>query len=255
MTSLERPIRIIYYICINPDTNWERIILSQLNEVYNSGILESAILYIEVCCEHVQYVKFVETIINGYFNEKHNCLYFLTILTENNYEHQGINKLYTEALTNPDKVFIYFHSKGMFYKKTHSYKGHCINSNPNDPVSEENKVLTKYTFNKWREILVFFLEDNSDLTKAAVMPSIDGFCWYNFFWVSGKYLNTCEKPVIHKKDENNEERRYYYESWLGTGDNSNGYIYNILRDDYEGVVQNIAINGLFDTIISGINCK
>ena len=259
-SSLERPIRIIYYVCINPDKRWDEIVLSQLNEVYNSGILESAILYIEVCCELEEYVKVIETFINDYFIDKRNCMYFLTTLTENNYEYQGINKLYNEALNNPDKVFIYFHSKGMFYNREIIHRGVRINSNPHDPVSGENKILTKYTFNKWREILGFFLEDNSELNKAAVLPSIDGYCWYNFFWASGKYLNTCEKPVIYKKDKQNEgpiitfpQGRFYYETWLGTGDNSNGYVYNLFKDDYYGVGQDRAYNDLHDIIISEIN--
>ena len=222
----KRQIHIVYYACINPNKEWDKIILSQLMEMYNSGILEEAVLHIEVCCELEENIKFVKDFIVNYFNEKNNCIYFLTILMENNYEYQGINKLYKEAFTNPDKVFIYIHSKGMFF-----------NDKIND-ASNENKFLTKHTFNNWKTTLKMFQEDDNELNKASVFPSIYNWCWYNFFWASGKYLKTCEKPIIYKKetslphDRFYPDDRFYYERWLATGDNSTGYIYNLYENNY-----------------------
>ena len=150
----ERPINIIYYICINPKKQWGKIIESQLIEMHNSGILKSAVLHIEVCCEFEDTVKLVEDFIGNYFNEKKSCIYFVNINTENNYEYQGINKLYNEACNNPDKIFIYIHSKGMFF------------SDANNDASRENKILTKYTFNKWKDLIVVLLDRNHSITAA-----------------------------------------------------------------------------------------
>ena len=36
---------------------------------------------------------------------------------------------------------------------------------------------------------------------------------FNFFWVRGSYLKKCNKPIITND-------RYYYETWLGSLENS-----------------------------------
>jgi hypothetical protein len=250
----ERPIHIIYYIFINPEKEWSEIVDFQLMEMYNSGILECALLHIEVCCELENNIKVVEDFISNYFNEKSNCKYFLTIRSENNYEYQGINKLYEGALANPNKVFIYIHTKGMFFNGCTSYDGKIIDTN--SKVTFENKVLTKYTFNKWKDILEMFHEDESELNKVALFPATNGHCWFNFFWASGKYLNTCEKPIIYNKTPENDSEsscwpkgRFYYELWLGSGDNSNGYVYNLLEDSYRNIPQQEAVVSMFEFIV------
>ena len=249
----ERPIHIIYYICINPNKEWNKIVDFQLTEMYNSGILDSAVLHIEVCCELEDNIKVVEDFINAYFNEKKNCEYFFNLGTENNYEYQGINKLYKQALTAPEKVFIYFHSKGIFFNGFTNYNGRVINTN--NVVSFENRLLTKYTFNKWKDILIMFQEEDNELNKVALFPATNGHCWFNFFWASGKYLNTCEKPIIYKKTEENDSHniwpkgRFYYEMWLGSGDNSNGYVYNLLEDSYRNITHQEAIDSMFHFIL------
>lgn len=75
----ERPIHIIYYICINPNKEWNKIVDFQLTEMYNSGILDSAVLHIEVCCELEDNIKVVEDFINAYFNEKKIANIFLIL--------------------------------------------------------------------------------------------------------------------------------------------------------------------------------
>ena len=52
------------------------------------------------------------------------------------------------------------------------------------------------------------------------------FIWFNFFWVRGTYLNTCENPII-------SDNRYYYELWSESGNNEMGQVYNLYEHNYK----------------------
>jgi len=127
-------------------------------------------------------------------------------------------------------------------------------SDANNDASRENKILTKYTFNKWKDIIALFQEDQSELNKVSLFPGTSGHCWYNFFWASGKYLKTCDKPILYKKSPENDSHsiwphgRFYYELWLGSGDNSNGYVYNLFENSYRNVTQKETIE-LFKSMV------
>jgi hypothetical protein len=207
---MERPVHIVYYVYINPNKQWRDIIHFQLTEMYNSGILEKSVLSIEICCERTDLVETTKSIINDFFNDKPDCKFYTTFSDVNRFEYHGIKKIYDSASEKPDKVHIYIHSKGMFF-------GPC------QGVSPENSILTTKTLEKWRETLKLFNNDD-EILKAALIPSNDGFSWFNFFWASSKYLKTCEEPQL-------TDNRWYYEGWLGTGDNSLGCTYNLLEEN------------------------
>jgi len=217
---MNKPLVIIYYIYINPNMDWKTIVEYQLTEIYKSQILAESLLNIELCCEFLDCVERAEDVIQGFFIGKENVEYNLNILHENNYEYQGIKKLYDCAIDNPEKVYIYIHSKGMVFKR--------MDVNKSNIVSLENQLLTTKTLNNWRETLELFQFD-SNINKAAIIPSDENHCWYNFFWASGKYIKTCEEPIKHTKEEN----RWYYEYWLGSGDKSEGCSYNLLQKNCE----------------------
>lgn len=44
--------------------------------------------------------------------------------TENKYEYYGINKIWQLANLYPEKIFLYFHSKGMFYRNPDNHERH-----------------------------------------------------------------------------------------------------------------------------------
>ena len=68
--------------------------------------------------------------------------------------------------------------------------------------------LTRCTLNPWKNVLEIFDRENkiqfffffisaNKIQLMCMFPSNEGFCWFNFFWVRGDYINKyCENPII-----------------------------------------------------------
>jgi hypothetical protein len=202
-------IYIIYYIYISSQyPRWKIILEGQMNDLKKSNILEDNKLYIVMCCNENENSKIAINMINSIMgNYKNNINY--TIEKENLFEYYGIKKVYDLACMNKDKIFIYFHSKGMVYYDT------------SDRLPNEVK-LTHFLFKNWKNTLHIFNRCNY-INKAGIYPSNDrGFIWYNFWWSRGSYISNLINPII-------SDDRYYYETWLGLGgDNDDSYstLYN-----------------------------
>jgi len=205
-------INIVYFIWINPKKNFKNIIFGQLNDIKKSGILSESKIYIEICCEYEEYrddlKKLINNIVEGYNYE-------IQFYSENIYEYYGIKKLYDLAQIEPDKYYLYLHSKGMF-----NY----------DNIDERHiyeKTLTKGTVYQFKKVVKLF-DNNSNISKIGLFPSNienKNFIWLNFYWSKGSYLNTCENPI---KTDN----RYYYETWSGTGE-CVSLTYNLHENNYK----------------------
>ena len=147
---------------------------------------------------------------------KYRMKYELSFHNENKYEYYGIKKLYNLALLEPNKYFIYLHSKGMF------------NYSNIDTRHIYEMSLTNGTLHNYKEIIQLF-DDNPDIMKAALFPAEhhnNNFCWLNFYWSRGSYLITCKNPII-------TDNRYYYELWSESGNNLMGNVYNIYENNYK----------------------
>ena len=208
--SKKKSISIIYFIWINIKKNYETIILGQLEDLINSGILEISNLYIEVCCEDVNlHIKIRNFIQQKLINYKYNINFY----DKNKYEYYGISKMYELALKNPELIYLYIHSKGMtdFYDNKncrHKYE----------------KYLTYNTLNNYNNVINLF-SNNNNITHTGYFPSnIDNFIWLNFYYAKGIYINTCEKPIV-------SQNRYYYETWSGTG--KNPYAYCLYENNFK----------------------
>ena len=184
---------IVYFAFLNPD-RWETIVTGQMIDLKDYGLLqEGAHLHIVLCSDNDKDLtlkcqsKILEILPN------HENIEF-TLVYNNTFEYPGFDVLYRDALAHPDKIFLYFHSKGMVYYDT----------NQRLPLE---KILTEKTIKNWRHVLDIF-NKNASVSKVCFTPSDRGFCWYNFFWVRGTYLNACSKPYISTD-------RYVYESYLG----------------------------------------
>jgi len=205
-------INIIYFVWVNLNKNFEAIILGQLTDMINSGILNEAKLFIEISCqyENIQYriKQFIENTLNT-FN------YEINFHSENHFEYYGIKKLYDLAIKEPDNYYLYLHSKGMF-----NY------DNINDRHIYE-KTLTRGNIYQYKKVIEIF-NNNTNISKIGLFPSShhdQNFIWLNFYWSRGTYLNTCEEPIITTD-------RFYYERWSGTGEKSS-LIYNLHENNYK----------------------
>jgi hypothetical protein len=205
-------INIVYFIWINLKKNYECIILGQLNDIINSNILSEAKLYIEICCEYEDITPIIKEKID---NTLQSFDYEMTFHTINIFEYYGIKKMYDLALKEPNKYYLYLHSKGMF-----NY------DNTNTRHNFET-TLTKGTVYQYKKVIELF-ETNSNISKIGLFPAIkhDGrYIWLNFYWSKGTYLNTCEDPI-------QTTYRYYYETWSGSGE-KDSLIYNLHENNYK----------------------
>ena len=134
---IEKRLSIVYFIYINHDKNWQYIVESQLNDIIESNILSIATLNIVVVDEKEIIDKtYFDNIIkkNKYNIEFHN---------KNHFEYWGIKKLYELSQKEPDKIYLYLHSKGMVF-----------NSEERSPIE---KYLTKD--NKGNEKFIFYINN------------------------------------------------------------------------------------------------
>ena len=206
-------INIVYFAWINKKKNFKNIISGQLEELSNSGILDYANLYIEVCCEDNNLVNTLKDIFNVKLK---NINFHLEIHEQNLFEYYGIKKMYELAVKEKDKYFLYFHSKGMF------------NYDNIDDRHIYEKTLTKGTIYQHKKVIKLF-EENPNIMKIGLFPSNihkKNFIWLNFYWARGSYLLTCEPPII-------TDNRYYYETWSETGDLNMGLNYNLYENNYK----------------------
>ena len=133
---------------------------------------------------------------------------------ENTYEYPGIKKLYEKAIEDPRKIYLYFHSKGMVFHEGENKR------------NELETYLFKTVITNWKHIINIFIE-NPDKNKVSLGSPIEGFCWYNFFWIRGNYLKkNCSPPII-------SDNRYYYESYLAEACKNASYedCYNLANNN------------------------
>jgi hypothetical protein len=194
-------IYIVYFIYINPDRNWKLILENQMKDLKEVNILEDNKLFVVISSSDdnntFEAINIINTIFLGY---NHNIEF--TFEKNNLFEYSGIKKVYELALINPNKILIYFHSKGMVF---HENKGR----------NKQENILTKTLFNSWNKTLSIF-NKNNNINKIGLLPSDFNGVWFNFWWASSNYINKLEEPII-------TENRYYYELWLSKIKDTSNY--------------------------------
>ena len=114
----------------------------------------------------------------------------MTFHNINIFEYYGIKKMYDLALKEPNKYYLYLHSKGMF------------NYGNTNTRHEFETTLTKGTVYQYKKVIDIF-ETNSNISKIGLFPAIqhDGrYIWLNFYYSKGTYLNTCEDQFKQHTD-------------------------------------------------------
>lgn len=196
-TSLESfasndQIGVVYFAFLKED-RWRTIVLAQMQDLVVSGLAEIADIDIVLSGteDEIMHATSEITSILSPVNNKVRFSYSY----ENTYEYPGIKKLYEKCNENPEKIYLYFHSKGMVF-------------HDKPKRNDIEMYLFEKLINNWRNIIEIF-EKYPDKNKVSLGCSIEGHCWFNFFWVRGSYLkNNCSHPNI-------TEDRFYYELYLG----------------------------------------
>jgi hypothetical protein len=109
----------------------------------------------------------------------------------NLFEYPGIHLVWSLAHKNPDKIYLYFHSKGM-------------SRGQNNRGSYDKKIFQSVIV-PWKKVLNIF-DERKTIHKIGISVSAHGWIWFNFWWVRGSYLIECVEPIIAPKQ--------YYEDWL-----------------------------------------
>jgi hypothetical protein len=216
LNSNEKPLFILYYAYLNQNKDWKRMVHDQLTDVARTLIFDKSEFQAVLLGTPTDIAE-AKIIIDNILNRN----VVITEVYENKYEFPAIIKIRELALQNPNKIFIYFHSKGMVNHNFSIYRTHIEWS------------LTNKTFLNWESTLnIFNMFPN--INKAALFPSESGFGWFNFWWARASYLISC-KP-IEIPENLVEPDRFICEGWLGQyGNNSSEDCYSILH-------QNISIS-------------
>lgn len=196
--SKRKATAIVYYIYINPEKDWQQLILGQIEDIQSTGVLTVADLYIIVSnpTEVKGVIPFFEKLSPLYKN--------IQFYTENKFEYWGLLCVWQLAQTARHYKYIaYFHTKGM----THPESGRA----------KVEEILTHFTFKDWSLILKTF-QINRKVNKVGLFPAFKvnqksglvrgGWIWYNFWWARAEYIRALEEPKINPK------HRYYYEEWI-----------------------------------------
>lgn len=189
---------IVYYVYINPNKDWRRLVLEQIDDVKNTHVLDVADLYIVV--SNPDNVKDVD----GFFEKLKGIYKEIKFYAENKFEYWGLLCVWHLAQENANyKYLAYFHTKGM----TH----------PDQQRVKIEEVLTNTTFQPWQSLVRIF-QTNQQVNKIGLFPARKlnaqgniirgGWIWYNFWWARAEYIRSLEPPKINPK------HRYYYEEWL-----------------------------------------
>lgn len=196
---MQQQVIIVYFIYIDKDSNWQKIISGQLRDLQRYGLLKFAELYIHITDTfHIntseEYVRKICPKAN------------ISKSTKNEFEYPAIKLVSNLSLKYPNSIIGYLHTKGMSKKTPERI-----------PVE---KFITEITFKNWKQYLTIF--DNENINKVGYLPSENGkYIWINFWFAKATYINTLEQPTL-------TQDRFYYEAWLGQTKNLN---YNFL-DSY-----------------------
>jgi hypothetical protein len=195
VSANDKPIHIVYYAYLYNGQKWKNIITGQMTDLCNSGILKMGVLH-AVLLGTPDEIKEAKSLIENIINDTIE----VTEVYKNLYEFPALIKIRELALLHPDKLFIYFHTKGM------------INWNSGQNRTSLEYILTNQTFLNWDSTL-FIFDNFPEIQKAGCYPAEEGWMWYNFWWARGSYLISCSPIEIPINMVEND--RFICEFWLG----------------------------------------
>jgi len=178
-------INVVYFVFLNPNRCWHKIVVNQLLDFKK----------LNMDCRFFIQVDYWNKIDKMIFESFINNIYpsaFVNYSFGNNFEYNGIKRIYDLAHEFPNDIFLYFHSKGMLF------------SGNGERTTTEKKIFDK-VISEYQHVLNIF--DKYDINRVGLCCADSGFMWFNFWWARGSYLINCEDPQI-------EGYRYYYENWL-----------------------------------------
>ena len=191
LSNMENINLIVYHVyCIG---NYLEIFQQQLNRLKISGLYDWCNKLEITCINTSGDFSSIEELVKDL--DKVN----LNKITNNDYEYEGINKVWEYSQQYSGKVF-YFHTKGVSN----------IYNNSNDKQESPRK---KNGIKWWKELMEYFLIDNyQDCVQKlneydqCGLTNFHGWWCGNFWWSNLSFVKSNSKP--DKGD------RWYFEAWL-----------------------------------------
>ena len=178
-------IRIVYFAYLAPGA-WRPVVLEQLNALKALALYGSSTIHMSVVSNDAELAGLREMLARDYPE-----ITLANVFQENVFEYPGIKTVWEAAQeSDPDTIILYFHSKGM-------------TSGEHDA---RRKLFTWTIENHYYYAKAF--ENDPRLDIGCLMPHVEGFAYFNFFWVRAGYVKAhCPKPEISAD-------RYVWETWL-----------------------------------------
>lgn len=185
---------IVYHVYLVPN-KWRPIVEEQLSQLAKLPLYDLAdkIQMTVIIDQEKDYYE-----LKGLLEEKWPKVVIAQISTLNTYEFSGIRQLYIvsdnkEDAKSDDTILLYFHSKGMTSNEHNTRKN-----------------LFDITIKNYQEYLDAFEQDPT-LDIAGYAPHVNGFIYFNFFWIRAKYIHTwCPWSERSSTD------RFIWEVWFGS---------------------------------------
>lgn len=181
-------VSVVFFMNLYPPARlqWSAHMRAWMSKLASSGLLSIADLTVVVSGDEPSDVSAVLLQCEDVLPASANVT--LEASQDNAFEYPGIHRLWQEAVDHPDRILLYFHSKGITHDR---------------PALEYfDEVVAP-----WRHVLEVFAT-RPEVDKVGVSCSGLGWVWYNFWWVRARYARNAVEPL-------RVERRHYYEDWLG----------------------------------------
>jgi len=120
----------------------------------------------------------------------------------------SVATLWTLACRNPDRLFLYFHSKGSSYTAAQKY--------PGTHRTLQEMSLFREVVAPWHSVATLFHAHGKAIQQLGLSAASAGWQWFNFFWARGRFITGREEPKTPRDAlQTPHPDRHYYESWLG----------------------------------------
>jgi len=183
---------IVYHIyCIN---NYLEIATQQLNRLKTSGLYDWCDKLEITCINPKNEFGDIENLLKDLDKAT------LNKLTTNQYEYEGINKVWEYSQQYNGKVF-YFHTKGVSNNYTNILEN-TISERKIKGVTWWKEIMEYYLIDNWKDCI-----EKLDKYDQCGVTNNNGWWCGNFWWSNLQYIKSNKKP-------NSSSDRWYFEAWL-----------------------------------------
>ncbi len=184
---------VVYFMYLPPDGTGRMIVQHQVEDLMRCGLLQEAEMHFVVTSSDDTEIRWFQGDVLPHYT-KFMTVFKVHTSTRNFYEFPGLHVFWELSCRSPEKIFLYFHNKGVTHMQGKSRRWNEL-------------VLFFEVVSSWRYVDHLFFT-NSSVDTVGVAASTGNAQWYNFFWARGSYVATVVEPQ-------SDMERHWHERWLG----------------------------------------